>query len=385
MPHPVPNTIKAFYERMNNEELMTILLSQQAHYELQTLKEITGILRSRGYSEKKLADIENKYQRQGKAIFDSELFNKIKDNTITLLALDYALGYIGWSIYAAHQQLGTISGFELQYILAGIPPTLVVFLIYIFTRKRRPFLYKLDTNFKKKKRTNLVNYLTFCVLILSFCALLYIAAFLLLAAVQIIFEHYRIPFLLQTSLFLWAIDYTRQPLIWSFILLILFIQFGLFAIHPIKDNLEQKLNELILKLRKKETPPLQIGEHLKEVRAERNADSLRTFSQYTFSVMVFVLVLVIFNTRILPLIPQEIGGAKPIKAILFSDKNIFYHAKNPATKADTPHYTRFDTVTIYFEGTSTILYKHHGQVSPYNSTPSEEISRNSIQKIKFLR
>jgi hypothetical protein len=72
-----------------------------------------------------------------KLFYNINSVGKIRDGLLTISLLIYIIGYIIWSWNAWKNNLGQIPALDLQYLIAGIPPLIIIlsmYLIYLFTR-----------------------------------------------------------------------------------------------------------------------------------------------------------------------------------------------------------------------------------------------------------
>lgn len=55
----------------------------------------------------------------------------LRDGFLVIASVLYILGYIIWSVSAFQSDLGLLPAIESQYFIAGIVPTLILWLVYI--------------------------------------------------------------------------------------------------------------------------------------------------------------------------------------------------------------------------------------------------------------
>jgi len=56
---------------------------------------------------------------------------KLKDKLLAMFLLNYAVGYVSFSIYAYNNSLGNVSAFDLQYFIAGLVPSTASLLLNV--------------------------------------------------------------------------------------------------------------------------------------------------------------------------------------------------------------------------------------------------------------
>ncbi|MGV8175597.1 MAG: hypothetical protein ACP5OU_07845 [Methanothrix sp.] len=65
-----------------------------------------------------------------KLCYNINSVGRVRDGLLTISLLIYIIGYIIWSWNAWKNNLGQIPALDLQYLIAGIPPLIIVLLIY---------------------------------------------------------------------------------------------------------------------------------------------------------------------------------------------------------------------------------------------------------------
>jgi len=136
--------IKDYFNQMSSEDLIEIISLKQNEYQQSAIDIINLILLQRGYSSEQLVDFKNGYKALTNAIkivddpvIDFKALGKFRDNIILILAINYGIGYAGWSVYAMIYSLGNIPAFDIQYILTGLAPSLILYIVFIYIKRRK--------------------------------------------------------------------------------------------------------------------------------------------------------------------------------------------------------------------------------------------------------
>jgi hypothetical protein len=257
-------------------------------------------------------------------IFDKSLFDNlknIKDNVLAIFLVNYAIGYIAFSVYSYKNSLGVVSAFDLQYFLAGIIPSLSLLIIYIiingvkyfnaihlkiYSETRLENIYKYITTEKNRRKASLSTTAIVGTLIMLFN--------------------------INSEVFKWVI-------------MALSIALTLLFTEPDNEEIEKRKPFL--------------------------AYLLIVFFKLMF-LLIFIGIVDFYYSVCYERIPQELGGVRTKKAVLYSDSDIFNTPrKTPALYSDT--------VLVYYYNSSSFIYKK----SPAE-IKSTEVNRTKISKVVWL-
>ncbi len=279
-------------------------------------------------------------------IFQFEKLNSLKVNALTLIGIFYGLGYVSWSIYAAINSLGIVPAVDLQYLISGILPATLILLVYIILKYRKPFLYKIDICYSRKAKTRkeatIRNLIIFSPLVLTII-ISYIA--------------YHINLDNNATLFFFI-----------FIAYFILIMIG-FSIQPIDSPVLSVPILTVLSLVNKKWKF-----YCLKIRI-RLSTWLRIYVQSAAMIIVSLLMFLMFYAFIFPRIPQELGGGKPKKCVMLSEKNIF----SINSQAAKPGIQYTDTVDVYYYNSSVLIYKKYD-----GNAETVEVSRSNVQSIYWL-
>jgi len=335
--------IKDYFNQMSSEDLIEIISLKQNEYQQSAIDIINLILLQRGYSSEQLVDFKNGYKALTNAIkivddpvIDFKALGKFRDNIILILAINYGIGYAGWSVYAMIYSLGNIPAFDIQYILTGLAPSLILYIVFIYIKRRKYISNYIDLNFNRKvKGARLI-----------IRKIIY-WGWLGVLAVPLVYLN-----LIKNN----------EIFIYIFIGTIVAINILSFTFRPVDCYYLPKRK-------------LEINKLLKSVRLLRRVNIWgRNFFQSYLLFTFCILVLPLFYFLIFPNIPQEIGGVKTKVAILISDKNIFSINTPKETKLSNQYR---DTLKIYFYNNTLIVGKK-------NDT-TYEINRSNVQSLIWLK
>jgi hypothetical protein len=360
-----PSKIAAYFSSMTSEQLVQILSYKNTDYQPLAIETVKVILISRGYTAEQLKSYQTEYDNIIKSItkVDSNLINfdllgKYRDRLLLILAINYGVGYLGWSIYAMINSLGNISAFDLQYILTGIIPTSIFLLMVVYFKSTNDIFEFIDTNLNRR-----VKGIRFIIRMIIICTT-YITSIVLtiLCLIDLIFNIYTT--FSNSSYSNWYINQEEYKNLERIVIAILFLSF---AFRP-NDAYIFGIREL---WRKDKTPLL------KKIRTKRrNLVKLREYGLNNLFIGFLMLGLPFFYIWIFPNIPQEIGGVATKKCILISDKNIFTVNKDTVDSKKLHQFT--DTVIVYYYNSAIVI------ASQKKDGNKIEISRSNIQSMIWL-
>jgi hypothetical protein len=281
--------------------------------------------------------------------FEFQSLGKIKENFLIIFGLVYGVGYLSWSFYATINSLGIVPAFDLQYIIAGIYPSLLIlFFIWMFKLRKRLIIYQ-DKNLNRKAVGK------FKFLRIFFIALPYILVVIAGLLAVLLGDNDK-----------WD-NVNVAALVFVYIIVSLYIL--ALSWQPSDVNIIWMIT-FPLSFLKKFIGSYRYAKYFRIVNK-----IARVYLQSILTFFFIILTLIAFYGYIYPNIPQEMGGVKPKRCLLISDKNIFkLQDFTPKDKSTIHQFREIDT--IYYYNSNILIYK--------KGDTTVEINRGAVQNIFWL-
>ena len=288
------------------------------------------------------------------------ILDRVKSYWLTVAAVLYFCGLLCWCFYSWENNLGHVDALQLQYLVAGIIPAIIIF--YFF------WLLK----YSKRHSEKITNWLERNLLVLRIGKAL-LSLFVLLFLIDIVFK-FKIFDRLNSIL-------PTVPVTLKNILIFLLLNAVIIlspALLTIEENTAGKKSKVIQVL----NYFLSIGNLL----VTTYLMIFRFFAK-PFVILIAILMLYIYYSDLYPIIPQEIGGVKPKNAILITEPSVFttqdsviIFSNGIGLKAG-----QTDTLSVYFYNDSKFIFKIRSEVMKLRAKAKTfEISRSLIKSVKWL-
>lgn len=249
---------------------------------------------------------------------------KIKDNLLAIIAIDYGIGLISWNVYSWANSLGINSPFELQYLIAGIIPFLIIiYTVWLFKDGRKvieQMRHKL--NRKVKGPYNIARFL-----VLNIPIIFIILTVVLAASLKNEDDFFTVlPFILILVTFCSAI----RPV----------------DAYPFYITAKRNMNFKLLRAK---------------IKTLRRMNNTISFGSRVYSLLIISgMLLPYYYLFIYPNIPQELGGVLPKKCVFTSSKKEIYNSSLLPildSNISKDSFVISDTLLVYFYNDNKLILK----------------------------